>query len=175
MPYRGDMFDYRTVCGVVKHFYGFTFALGGIVSICASDFEKIGGFPNFWAWGFEDNCLNNRVNKDASMTIDRSHFFPIAHPDILHVLDGYEKSVNRKEFDRYASNSKEGWDSIENVTWKWTPDTKNPSWGQLDVSSFFTGSEEDKSKSKLYDVRNGSRPFEITIGRQHVQPRWSMF
>jgi len=175
MPYRGDMFDYRTVPGVVKHFYGFTFALGGMVSICGGDFERVGGFPNFWGWGYEDNCLNNRVNKTSDITIDRSHFYPIAHPDILHVMDGFEKSVNRKEFDKYIAHSPEGWASLQNITWNYLPDAVYDLWGQLDVSTFFTGREEDTSKTKMYDMRNGPRPYEPLLGRGRVQPRWSMF
>jgi N-terminal region of glycosyl transferase group 7/N-terminal domain of galactosyltransferase len=69
--------DYSTVSGTVKHFYGYTFTLGGVVSINAFDFEKINEFPNYWAWGYEDNMLNNRA-VEANLFIDRSVFYTIA-------------------------------------------------------------------------------------------------
>ena len=75
LPFSKNFIPYETKPGIVKHFYGFQYTLGGIVSITAQDFERINGFPNFWAWGYEDNMLNDRV-KNARLTIDRSVFFP---------------------------------------------------------------------------------------------------
>ena len=57
MPFNKNFLNFETQKGIVKHFYGFKHTLGGIVSINAEDFERINGFPNFWAWGYEDNLL----------------------------------------------------------------------------------------------------------------------
>ena len=61
MPINKNFIQFETQKGVVKHFYGFKHTLGGIVSINAKDFEQINGFPNFWAWGYEDNLFYERV------------------------------------------------------------------------------------------------------------------
>jgi hypothetical protein len=58
-----NLFNYETEKGITKHFYGFDYALGGIVSLNGSDFEAINGFPNFWGWGMEDKVLQNRCEK----------------------------------------------------------------------------------------------------------------
>ena len=50
-PFTPGFFDYATIHGVAKHFFGFTFALGGIVSITGHDFDRVNGFPNLWFWG----------------------------------------------------------------------------------------------------------------------------
>lgn len=106
------IFDYETTKGIVKHFYGFQYALGGIVSILGSDFEEINGYPNFWGWGMEDKILQERVEKQ-SMQIDRTHFYPIGSPEILQLFDGVSRIINKKE-PLLAKNDK-GIDGITSI------------------------------------------------------------
>ena len=95
VPFK-SMFDYETTHGVVKHYYGFTYTLGGIVVIKASDFERVNGFPNFWGYGMEDNCLQTRCQK-YNLSIDRSVFFPVGSPEILQLFDGITRIVNTRD------------------------------------------------------------------------------
>lgn len=93
------IFNYNTVTGVVAHYYGFKHALGGIVVIKGEDFEKINGYPCFWGWGQEDNCLHKRC-VHHNIKFDYSNFYPIGSPQILQLFDGVSrvicKSVNYK-------------------------------------------------------------------------------
>ena len=114
MPLVKSIIDYETTPKVIKHFYGFEFALGGIVSINAADFESINGFPNFWSWGYEDNLIQKRA-KSNNIHIDRSHFYPIYDRNILLLHDGLSRTINKKEFDRYVNYTDEGIHSIYNL------------------------------------------------------------
>jgi hypothetical protein len=95
VPFK-SMFDYETTAGVVKHYYGFTDTLGGIVVIKACDFERVNGFPNFWGYGMEDNCLQSRCQKH-NLYIDRTVFFPVGSPEILQLFDGITRIVNNRD------------------------------------------------------------------------------
>ena len=96
VPYSKNIIDYETTPGIVKHFYGFKFALGGIFSIKGEDFERTNGFPNFWAWGGEDNYMQKRVEY-TGLYIDRSIFFNILDKNILQLCDGVKRLICRKE------------------------------------------------------------------------------
>ena len=96
VPYSKNVIDYDTTPGIVKHYYGFKFALGGIFSIKGEDFERTNGFPNFWAWGGEDNYMQKRVEY-AGLYIDRSVFFNILDKNILQLCDGVKRLICRKE------------------------------------------------------------------------------
>ena len=96
VPYSKNIIDYDTTHGIVKHFYGFKFALGGIFSIKGEDFERTNGFPNFWAWGGEDNYMQKRV-EHIGLYIDRSVFFNILDKNILQLCDGVKRLICRKE------------------------------------------------------------------------------
>lgn len=151
MPFTKNFFDYSTKPGVIKHFFGFTYALGGIVSINAKDFESINGFPNFWAWGYEDNLLNNRVTKKG-LKIDRSRFFHILDENILQFPHTIKRLVNKHEYDVFKTDTKEGINSIYNLQYN-INDT------MVDVTAFNTGRNEKTEHTKVYDLRSGSKPF----------------
>ena len=76
MPARKNILPFATSANKIKHFYGYTYTLGGIISVLGRDFERIGGFPNFWGWGYEDNLLQQRAI-NAGIEIDRDVFFKI--------------------------------------------------------------------------------------------------
>jgi hypothetical protein len=96
MPAKKNVLNYNTEHGTIKHYYGFTFALGGIFSIKGGDFEKIGGFPNYWGWGLEDNCIQIRV-LNAGLKIDRDNFFKIADHNILQLCDGLSRLITKQD------------------------------------------------------------------------------
>ena len=114
MPFVKNTFPYQTIHGNVKHFYGFQFALGGIVSITGKDYETIGGFPNFWAWGFEDNELQDRVMKHK-LKIDRSTFYNILDENVIHLQHGNTRGVNIQEKKRYVNQTTDGFSNIRSL------------------------------------------------------------
>ncbi len=96
LPYTKNILHFHTDFGVIKHFYGFQFALGGIFSIRGADFERINGFPNYWAWGGEDNLIHERA-KQHGLIIDRSNFYTIGSMNILQFADGLKRLICRDE------------------------------------------------------------------------------
>jgi hypothetical protein len=154
MPYIKNFLNYETVHGSVKHFYGFTFALGGIVSIKGSDFETVGGYPNFWSWGYEDNLLQVRV-LDAKLNIDRSQYYPLMDKNMFQMKDGLERIVKRSEFDRFLSDTTEGFSSITNIQYNINEET-----GFIDVTNFTTAFDDKPNENVVHDLRNGNKPFQ---------------
>ena len=111
MPFN-KIFDYQTEAGVVKHYYGFKTALGGIVVIKGSDFEKINGYPTYWGWGMEDKCLQKRCERHG-IEIDRSQFHPIGSPEMLQLFDGVARLINTK--DPVRTKHDDGLDGITTI------------------------------------------------------------
>ena len=112
VPVKKNTFDYATTKGIVKHFYGFTFTLGGIFSIVGSDFEKCNGFPNNWGWGLEDNAMNDRVLMNE-LIINRQQFYPRDTRDVLHLFDTPNRIINNKEPGNYSSKNLN--DNLNNI------------------------------------------------------------
>jgi hypothetical protein len=107
------IFDYETTPGTVKHYYGFKYALGGIVVMKGSDFERINGFPSFWGWGMEDNSLQKRCDR-VGLHIDRSLFYEIGSPQILQLFDGISRIISKK--DPWRMEHDTGEDGIRTIT-----------------------------------------------------------
>jgi hypothetical protein len=131
LPYDKNILHYHTDFGVIKHFYGFEFALGGIFSIRGIDFERINGFPNFWAWGGEDNLIHQRA-KDYGLVIDRSTFYSIGNANILQFADGIKRLICRDELaTSLIPNHIDGISKITNLTFNIYDDTH-----MIDVLTF---------------------------------------
>jgi hypothetical protein len=183
-----NIFDYETVSGTVKHFYGFDYALGGIVAVKGIDFESINGFPNFWGWGLEDNVLQTRCEK-KNIHIDRGQFFPIGNPNILHLFDGVQRIINRK--DPWRATHDDGIDGLITI-YKLQYSVNNESVNPLDnvhtiqtnnmfiinISTFMTGTKFEHDNYHKYDLREPPRkiinPNKIkTTKIDHITDDWS--
>ena len=106
------IFDYQTTDGVVKHYYGYKYALGGIVVMKGHDFERINGFPCYWGWGMEDNVLQKRCSK-AGLKIDRNVFYNIGSPEILQLFDGISRIISKK--DPWRMDTDNGVDGVRTI------------------------------------------------------------
>jgi hypothetical protein len=159
LPFTKNFINYKTTNNVIKHFYGFKHTLGGIVSITGGDFERINGFPNFWAWGYEDNMFYERAIR-SKIAVDRQEFYPFADKNILHFYDGYVKQVNKKEFDRYTNATKEGIYSIYNLEYTYEEGTNT-----YHINNFDTQYKEDVTAIKEHDLHKGTKPFHHNKGR----------
>jgi hypothetical protein len=70
-----NLVEFTTKNNEVNHIYGNYQEnnLGGIFVMKGADYEKSGGYPNFWGWGSEDELLGYRC-RDANLTIVRNMF-----------------------------------------------------------------------------------------------------
>lgn len=151
LPYVKNFLNYQTKRGYIKHFYGVKHTLGGIFTIKAGDYELINGFPNLWAWGYEDNMIYNRAIANK-IKIDRSVFFPMHDGNIIHLSNGTDREVNHSEFERYMNNTREGIDSISELSYEINDH-------MIDVKYFSTGREENARTRRVHDLKKGTIPF----------------
>lgn len=154
MPYTKNFLNYETKQGVVKHPYGYDFTLGGIVSIKGSDFEKINGYPNYWAWGYEDNALQKRVLVN-NITIDRSVFYTANDKNIMRLHDANTRIINQAEYNRHMNHQNaDGLSVITNIKYTICPDT-----GFIDITDFTIPTPNQSTLNRSHKLSDGNRPF----------------
>lgn len=147
-PSRKNLFDYNTTRGIIKHFYGFKQTLGGIVSITGYDFENINGFPNFWGWGFEDNCLQDRAIA-KKININRDNFYDYNDNIIINIDNKKTRIQTKEQVWRYNNKYTAGIKEIKNLQY----DFKND---MIIVNNFDT--ESDYRNETYYNDYNRHRP-----------------
>jgi hypothetical protein len=158
IPYTKQLLNYETDINIIKHFYGYKFALGGIFSIKGCDFEKINGFPNMWGWSMEDNMLQKRA-VNSNIVIDRSNFYPIGSTSILQFVDAIRKQINKKEVSNFLENKYPyGLNSIHYV--KYNIDNE-----YVNVTNFLTESNPDTQTYEIYDITKGDG--KIRVGKKN--------
>lgn len=161
-----NIWDYETSSGIVKHFYGFDYALGGIVSILGEDFEKINGFPNYWGWGKEDSILQDRTIKNQ-LTIDRTRFYPIGSPKVLQLFDGVSRLISQKEpWKSKYDNGSDGLSSLSLVNYSIDLESKKPCDNEIvfpnnniqiiNIHHFLTPESPNDDTFYHYDLRESS-------------------
>lgn len=148
LPFYPNQLDYKTTTGTIKHYYGFKYALGGIVSITGQDFEKMNGYPNYWSWGYEDNSLNDRAIHN-NIIVDRSVFYDILDEDIIHFQHGYKRNFNNKMPKYYLKNKLiGGLNTLHNVNFSIKDNF-------IDITNFEC--ELKENITGYHDLRNGMK------------------
>ena len=169
VPVKKNTFDYATTKGIVKHFYGFTFTLGGIFSIVGSDFEKCNGFPNNWGWGLEDNAMNDRVLLNE-FVINRQQFYPRNTREVLHLFDTPNRIINNKEPENYSSkNLNDNLNNIHELEYVIVPNTT------LDETSSETNDGTNTNSIKVSTIEQKEYIINISNFRTFVNPANEIF
>jgi hypothetical protein len=154
MPYEKNLLNYQTTPNNIKHFFGYSYTLGGIVSILGSDFEKILGYPNLWTWGYEDNSLQKRALM-LGVNIDRTQFYKVGSREIIQFVDDVYKKVNRDEFIRYSENKRDGLHTIQHLEYVIDENQQI-----INITNFTTPYTNNPEKNTLFDIRSENRqPF----------------
>jgi hypothetical protein len=180
------IFNYDTTPGVVKHYYGYKYALGGIVVIKGADFERINGYPCYWGWGMEDNTLQKRCQR-FGLNIDRTNFYKIGSPEILQLFDGISRIISRS--DPWRSETDKGTDGLITISkLKYTIDNAslnpadnvysvdNPRIFYVNISTFSTETSYDSQEYFNYDLREPKRqiikpnPFTMITNNSFIKP-----
>lgn len=147
--------DYKTENGIVKHYYGYDFALGGIFAIKGSDFEIATGFPNFWGWGLEDNVLNDRC-LEKQLIIDRSQFYIINDKEnIIQNFDQRYKIYNNRNICIYLYEKPDCLYDITNIRYYINSSYNN--FIMVDITTYNCSYSEDDLILSKKDTLRGNK------------------
>lgn len=164
-PRHKGLIDYMTKPepGYVRHFYGYQWCLGGMFSIRGEDFEKTGGFPNFWGWGLEDNVVHDRCLK-AGLIIDRRCFYKISDRRIVRLFDGYDRLMSKRELVIYKKENPDSIADIKDTSWTFEGEFIN-------ISAFSVRENPHDLDYEKYDIRKGSK---ILLPQGQGRRSWKM-
>jgi len=137
---------YTTTPGVVSHFYGFKHTLGGMFAIKGQDFELTKGFPNLWGWGMEDNEIQDRCIS-AGLQIDRSSFFPINDPAIVHKSNGQYRVFSANEIIGYNRGTLDNMTSLKNLSW-------DVDVTMININGFDTGTLPEQQEFRRHNIKS---------------------
>ena len=141
IPYYKNQFNYKTKPGIVKHFFGYKWTLGGIVSINAGDFENINGFPNIWTWGLEDNVLQKRC-KNAGLIPDRTTFLQAGKDEykLITLWHGWDRLIDNKINKKIKTDSViDGFSILKDI--EYNTETVSEHISIVNITSFITGED----------------------------------
>lgn len=175
VPYKSGLFNYETTHGVVKHFYGYEFALGGIFSITGKDFEKANGFPNYWGWGFEDNVMQNRVN-DNGFETNRNQYFTVDKYEVLHFFDDYKKKISSdvllNQFKKKFVET-DGLNTLKNIDYQFNNETNMLDINTLDGLYAYKKEGENSYIHTVFDGMTVRNPFVKQVKHQPFQMQFT--
>ena len=169
-PSKKGMIDYSTKAGIVKHYYGYTFALGGMFAIKGADFEITKGFPNFWGWGMEDNTINDRCLA-TGLKIDRSCFYDITDKTIVRTFDGFSRIISQRDSYTYKHETPDDINALKKVTFKCMNQT--PTIIMIQITQFESAMNPNDQSYKPIDIR---RTRKLIVSKPYQFRRdWKMF
>ena len=111
------------------------------------------GYPNLWAWGYEDNMFQDRV-KEKKINIDRGQFFIMGGKEIIQLSDEIFKTVNRDEYDRCLNNTDDGIHTIRSLEYSIDEENKT-----IRITNFNTPFINNPSKNTIFNIKDGRTPF----------------
>lgn len=150
MPCEKNLLKYETSKGIIKHFFGFNWTLGGIVSINGEDFEKLNGYPCYWAWGQEDNDIYTRAQQHK-IKIDRSQFYKFGDTRIINIKNDANRTLSKEQIFRAGFKNTEGITDIKNLNYNFDRD-------MINVTHFTTRVNPLKDNYYDFDPTKEPRP-----------------
>ena len=170
-PSNKGMIDYSTTHGVVKHYYGYKFALGGMFAIKGTDFEKSRGFPNFWGWGIEDNVMNDRCLA-AGLRIDRSNFYDINDTRIVRSFDGFSRIISKRDSFVYKHETPDDLNALKNVNFRFANENDD-NITMIQITNFQGSMNPNDQQYKPIDIRTTKKL--IVPKASEFRRDWKMF